>query len=275
MNIYNGEHLRWWASIFDEYIASALFGVQIANMVLPCSQFSLHSLQSQLVSMPWILFQTKSAPVLFLPPRCPDVFPANGGGHMFPGTGLLRDICPASSSSFSSGSGSPPPPLLGVMCARPSLMRDQSGRGEQVGQAHLGTRCWAKHGSKVLLAIVFSCQFPCFESKPGGNNLWKIYNARFLEYSTTWQHMNCELLRWYNRGLANAEQVLEIGYGLKLQQKLIEKYKTIQQVMQPLAWCWVNAGNRLPTRSLCLPDTRDTNTLGHQCQIDCSIFFWE
>ena len=153
MNIYNGEHLHWWASIFDEYISSALFGVQIANMVLPCSQFSLHSLQSQLVSMPWILFQTKSAPVLFLPPRCPDVFPANGGGHMFPGTGLLRDICPASSSSFSSGSGSPPPPLLGVMCARPSLMRDQSGRGEQVGRAHDGTLCRGEHGSQVLVTV--------------------------------------------------------------------------------------------------------------------------
>ena len=198
---------------------------------------------------------------------------------MFPsGTGCLRDICPPPPSH---PPPPPPPPLIFFLlrlrfsssswchvCTPKCLTRDQSGRGEQVGQAHLGTRCWAKHGSKVLLAIVFSCQFPCFESKPGGNNLWKIYNARFLEYSTTWQHMNCELLRRYNRGLANAEQVLEMGYGLKLQQKLIEKYKTIQQVMQPLAWCWVNAGNRLPTRSLCLPDTRDTNTLGHQC-----IFF--
>ena len=72
---------------------------------------------------------------------------------MFPGTGLLRDICPASSSSFSSGSGSPPPPLLGVMCARPSLIRDQSGRGEQVGRAHDGTLCRGEHGSQVLAIV--------------------------------------------------------------------------------------------------------------------------
>ena len=71
---------------------------------------------------------------------------------MFVGTGLLRDICPAS-SSFSSGSGSPPPPLLGVMCARPSLMREQSGRGEQVGRAQDGTLCRGKHGSQVLARV--------------------------------------------------------------------------------------------------------------------------
>ena len=65
---------------------------------------------------------------------------------MLPGTGCLRDICPPLPLLpplppliffLLSGSGSPPPPLLGAMCAHPSLMRDQSGRGEQVGQAQL------------------------------------------------------------------------------------------------------------------------------------------
>ena len=88
---------------------------------------------------------------------------------MFVGTGLMRDICYApdfSSSSFSSGSASPPPPLiLGAMCARPSLMSEQSGRGEQVGQAQDGTLCWGEHGSQVL---AISCQTLLIEIWPFG-----------------------------------------------------------------------------------------------------------